>query len=33
MWFTLDGQYIVNPAYNKDRGPVKIFGARLHVEL
>jgi high affinity Mn2+ porin len=33
MWFTIDGQYIVNPAYNKDRGPVKILGVRLHVEL
>jgi carbohydrate-selective porin OprB len=33
MWFTLDGQYIVNPAYNKDRGPAKIVGVRLHVEL
>jgi hypothetical protein len=33
MWFTLDGQYIANPAYNKDRGPAKIVGARLHVEL
>lgn len=33
MWFTLDGQYIVNPAYNRDRGPAKIVGVRLHVEL
>jgi hypothetical protein len=33
MCFTLDGQYILNPAYNKDRGPVKILGVRQHVEL
>jgi len=29
----LDFQYVVNPAYNHDRGPVSIFGARLHVEF
>jgi high affinity Mn2+ porin len=26
-------QPIVNPAYNRDRGPVQIFTARLHVEF
>ncbi len=31
--FSLDYQYIVNPAYNQDRGPVSIFGARMHVEF
>jgi high affinity Mn2+ porin len=27
---TLDYQLIVNPAYNRDRGPASIVGARLH---
>jgi high affinity Mn2+ porin len=27
---TFDYQYIVNPAYNRDRGPVSAFGTRLH---
>ncbi len=30
---TLDYQYVVNPAYNQDRGPVNFFGVRLHKEL
>jgi hypothetical protein len=25
---TLDYQFIVNPAYNRDRGPVSVIGAR-----
>ncbi len=29
---TLDYQLIVNPAYNRDRGPVSVFGARLHAQ-
>ena len=28
----LDFQYIANPAYNRDRGPVPVFGARTHLE-
>jgi high affinity Mn2+ porin len=28
-----DYQLSVDPAYNKDRGPVSIFGARLHVQM
>ena len=32
VWFSLDYQHIANPAYNADRGPVQIYGARLHVE-
>jgi len=28
----LDYQNVVNPAYNADRGPVHVGGARLHVE-
>jgi high affinity Mn2+ porin len=27
---TLDYQLIVNPAYNRDRGPASVFGVRLH---
>ena len=30
---TLDFQYVDNPAYNADRGPVPIYAGRLHVEL
>ena len=37
LWKTvhaaLDYQFIVNPAYNRDRGPVSVFGARLHWEF
>ena len=29
---TVDYQHINNPAYNRDRGPVNIFGLRLHFE-
>ena len=31
--FTLDYQFVNNPAYNRDRGPVSVFGGRLHLEL
>lgn len=30
---TLDYQWVGNPAYNRDRGPVSIFSVRIHVEL
>lgn len=30
---TFDLQYIANPAYNRDRGPVSIAGLRLHAEF
>jgi high affinity Mn2+ porin len=30
---TLDYQFVDNPAYNADRGPVSIFAARLHAEF
>jgi high affinity Mn2+ porin len=30
---TLDFQHIVHPAYNADRGPVSVWGVRLHAEL
>lgn len=32
LWATLDYQRMWNPAYNDDRGPVSIFGVRLHWE-
>ncbi len=32
-WASLDYQFIRNPAYNADRGPVNIAGARVHVEF
>jgi len=37
IWKTLhasvDYQYITNPAFNEDRGPVSFFGARVHWEF
>jgi high affinity Mn2+ porin len=33
IWVTADYQFVQNPAYNRDRGPVHVLGARLHVEL
>lgn len=30
---TADYQYVVNPAYNRDRGPVSILGLRLRAEF
>ena len=33
LWLTPDYQFIVNPAYNKDRGPVHVFSIRAHVEF
>lgn len=30
---TFDYQFVNNPGYNKDRGPVHVFGLRGHVEL
>ncbi len=32
FWLTADYQHIANPAYNADRGPVEVFGIRLHFE-
>jgi hypothetical protein len=32
MSLSFDYQHIDNPAYNADRGPVRIVGARLHLE-
>jgi high affinity Mn2+ porin len=33
LMLTLNYQYVVNPAYNQDRGPVSIFGLRVHKEF
>lgn len=33
LFAAVDYQFIKNPAYNKDRGPAHVFGARVHVEL
>jgi len=30
---TIDYQYVQNPAYNQDRGPVTVFSVRLHWEM
>jgi high affinity Mn2+ porin len=30
---TADYQFINNPAYNRDRGPVSVFGVRLHAQF
>jgi high affinity Mn2+ porin len=29
---SLDYQFVANPAYNRDRGPVSVFGLRLHAQ-
>jgi len=29
---TLDDQFVGHPAYNRDRGPVNVFGLRLHIK-
>ncbi len=33
IWLSPGYQFIVNPAYNKDRGPVNVFSLRMHVEF
>jgi high affinity Mn2+ porin len=30
---TFDYQFITNPAYNADRGPVSVFAARAHTQF
>ncbi len=30
---TMDYQHVANPAYNQDRGPVSIYGVRLHASF
>ena len=26
-------QFILNPGYNKDRGPVSVYSLRIHMEI
>jgi hypothetical protein len=33
LWLTADYEYLWNPGFNADRGPVNIFGARVHAEF
>jgi high affinity Mn2+ porin len=33
IWLSPGYQFIINPAYNKDRGPVNVFSVRMHVEF
>jgi len=33
LWLSPDYQFILNPAYNSDRGPVNVFSIRAHVEF
>ena len=33
VWLTADYQHITNPAFNADRGPVNVYGARIHMEF
>lgn len=33
FWLSFDYQFVNNPGYNKDRGPVHVFGIRSHIEF
>ncbi|MGO9834139.1 MAG: carbohydrate porin [Polyangiaceae bacterium] len=33
IWLSADYQYLWNPGFNADRGPVNIFGVRIHGEF
>jgi hypothetical protein len=33
LWLSADYQLLVNPGFNADRGPVHIFGGRVHAEF
>ena len=33
LTFTTDYQFVLDPAYNQDRGPVWIWSLRLHIEF
>jgi high affinity Mn2+ porin len=33
LFLSVDYQFVDNPGYNRDRGPVSIFGLRVHVEF
>jgi len=32
LQLTVDYQYVSNPAYNRDRGPVSVWAIRAHVQ-
>jgi len=32
IWLAIDYQYVTNPGYNRDRGPVSVLGFRFHFE-
>ena len=33
IWLSADYQYLWNPGFNADRGPVHILGGRAHAEF
>lgn len=33
VWLAANYQFIAHPAYNRDRGPVHVFGGRFHAEF
>jgi high affinity Mn2+ porin len=33
VFLTFDYQFVANPAYNSDRGPVSVFSTRVHLEF
>ncbi len=33
LYFAADYQFVSNPAYNADRGPVSIYSVRVHIEF
>ena len=33
LWISLDYQFMLNPGYNADRGPVNVYGTRIHIEM
>ncbi|MBS1645994.1 MAG: carbohydrate porin [Bacteroidetes bacterium] len=33
LWATLDYQFVLNPGYNMDRGPVNVLSCRAHIEF
>ena len=33
IWLTGDYQHIINPAFNADRGPVEVYGLKMHIEF
>jgi high affinity Mn2+ porin len=33
LFLTFDFQFVTNPGYNRDRGPIPVFAGRLHFEF